>query len=455
MGSPMQHSPPGAPPRWWTRRWLLAVPLLLLGLFLMQPPDRAQAVVPTDAAHLLTIDGVISPTTARYLERELRRAAEQDARLVILRLDTPGGLERSMRDMTTAVLGSPVPVVVWVGPSGARAASAGMFVTVAAHVAAMAPGTSIGAAHPVSIGGEHAGEAAADKVTADAAAFARSLAAVRGRNGDWVEAAVVASVAASAEEALQLGVIDLVAADPPALLAALQGRTVETPDGPDRLTTDGLQIVERPMALTEQVLQALTDPNVAYLLFTLGIVGLVAELYAPGTLFPGLTGVISLVLAFVAFGSLPVSGAGLVLLVLGLGLFVADLYTEGLGVLAVGGLVAFVVGSLMLYQPLTPPSPALPEVAVAPWLVAGVSAVVTGFFLIVARALVRSHREPVASGTEALEGKRGVALTELDPMGQVQIEGETWTATADHPVPRGSTVEVLGLRGVTLQVRPV
>ena len=427
---------------------MLAATLLSL---LLAAPARAEA----PAGRVLAVDGVMGPTSSRYLQRELRAAGEAEAPVVVIRLDTPGGLESSMRDMTAAVLDAPVPVVVYVAPSGARAASAGMFLTLSAHVAAMAPGTSIGAAHPVGVGGQM-DPTVAEKVAADAAAFARSLAEVRDRNGAWAERAVLESASSSAREALAEGVIDLVAPDLATLLAEIDGWTVTTAREEVVLATAGLDLLERPMTVPERIVQAITDPNVAYLLFMVGLIGLVAELYNPGGLFPGLVGVTSMVLAFVAFGSLPVSWAGLVLVALGVILVVVDLISEGIGLLAVGGLAGFVLGSLLLYQPVGVPSPALPAVQVSPWLIAAMAVTVAAFVAIVLRALVRSRKEPVAMGLETLVGQRGVAETDLAPHGRVRVESESWSADADDPpVPAGTEVTVVSARGATLRVRPL
>jgi membrane-bound serine protease (ClpP class) len=403
---------------------------------------------------LLAIEGVINPLTARYLERELRTAASDRAALVVLRLDTPGGLERSMRKMAEAILASRVPVAVYVAPPGARAASAGMFLTIAAHVAAMAPGTNIGAAHPVGIGGQGADSVMTGKAVNDAAALARALAAERGRNVAWAEAAVRRSVSITAAEALDEDVIDLVARDRNELLRRLDGRDVRTSAGEVTVRTAGASLVERPMQLHERLLHVITDPNIAYLLFTIAMVGIMAELYSPGMIFPGLTGALSLMLALVAFGSLPINWAGVLLLLLAAGLTIAELYAEGFGVLGVGALVAFVLGSLLLYEPFGVPSPSLPIVRVSPWLIAATSAAMAAFLVLVVRALVRAQRAPVAVGPQALVGRAGVALSKLAPSGQVRVDGEVWSAVVeDEAVSAGEAVEVAAVEGVTLRVR--
>ena len=429
--------------------WLFAL-LALVGILALIP--RAEGAANAEV-RLLTIDGVINPLTAQYLTRELREGAEAQVEVVVVLLNTPGGLESSMREMTEAMLNSPVPVVVFVAPPGARAASAGMFVTIASHVAAMAPGTNIGAAHPVGLGGQ-TDPVMAEKLVNDAAAQARAIAATRGRNAAWAEQAVRESVSITAEEALDQGVIDLIASDLDDLLQKIDGRRLVTAEGEVILRTAEASVVERPMNLVEGILHAITDPNVAYILFTIGVIGIIAELYNPGALFPGITGAISLVLAFVAFGSLPINWAGILLLLLAVGLFVAELYTEGIGILAAGGLIAFILGSLMLYTPLTPTSPAMPEVQVSLWVTAIMAGGIAGFFTLVLRAVLRARRAPIMVGVEALIGRTGTAVSDLTPVGTVRVDSEIWRAIAEEgPVRAGEEVQITNVEGVTLKVK--
>lgn len=416
--------------------------------------------------HELVIDGVITPLTARYLDREVEVAAHKGAAAVVLRLDTPGGLESSMRDMVQTMFAAPLPIAIYVAPSGARAASAGMFLTIAAHVAAMAPGTNIGAAHPVALGEQQAAKEEGEedpriaKAVHDAAALARTVATERGRNAAWAEKAVRESVSITADEARRLNVVDLLAGDRDELLRLLDGRKVRLATGDVTLKTAGARVVEAPMSLAERLLQAITDPNIAYLLLSLGFIGLIAELYNPGMMFPGLTGVISLIVAFTALGSLPLNWAGLALVALGLVLLALDLQTEGLGILAAFGLVAFVLGSLILYRPFEPVSPALPAVRVHPGLIAAIAAAFSAFFFFVVRAVLQVRRLPVATGVEALVGRSGTAISDLAPRGTVKIEGERWTAIVDRRGAReavrvGTPVRVTGVEGVTLKVEPL
>lgn len=432
--------------------WLIMLFILPLAMML-HTPNPVVGETTGGEVHLLNIDGVINPLTSQYLTRGLRQAAETQAEVVIVRLNTPGGLESSMRGMVAEMLNSQVPVVVFVAPSGARAASAGMFITIAAHVAAMSPGTNIGAAHPVGLG-EQTDPVMTEKLVNDAAALARAIAATRNRNADWAERAVRESVSITAEEALEQGVIDLMASDLQGLLREIDGRQIATVTGEVTLQTAEARVSEIEMTLPERILQTIADPNIAYILYTIGLIGIIAELYSPGALFPGIIGAISLILAFFALGTLPVNWAGLLLIFLAVGLFVAELYTEGIGILAIGGLIAFVLGSLMLYTPLTPTSPAMPEVRVSPWLIGGMVAGIVGFFLIVLRSLWEARRAPVTTGPQVLVGRVGLAESDLQPAGTVRVDSEVWSAVAvGGDIPAGEQVQVVGVEGVTLRVK--
>lgn len=436
-------------------RLLIFCGILLCGVAAAQNVATQNAAA-QGAVRVLTIDGAINPLSARYLERGLREARDARDVAVVVRLDTPGGLETSMRKMTSAMLASPVPVVVYVGPAGARAASAGMFLTVAAHVAAMAPNTNIGAAHPVASGGGKMDDVMSAKVTNDAAALARSLAQTRGRNAKWAEKAVRDSVSITAEEALKLNVIDFVATDLPQLLSRIDGRAVETSSGKTTLQTAQSPLRERPMSWPEQILMALADPNIAYILFTVGSVGLIAELYNPGSIFPGVTGAICLVLAFVTFGSLPINWAGVILILIAMGLLAAELSAPGIGFFAFGGIAAFVLGSLLLFTPMTPQIPGLPAFGVNPYLIAGTTIALAVFFLVVMRAVMRTRFAPVTTGIEGLIGKTGLVISALSPLvsGTVQIEREVWSAQSQsETIAAGEMVRVVSVQGVTLLVK--
>lgn len=330
-------------------------------------PVLAQS--PSGAIHFMEIDGVINPVTANYLDRALAEAAAQEARLVVLTMDTPGGLETSMRDMIQAILNSPVPVAVYIAPSGARAASAGLFILVGSHIAAMAPGTNTGAASPVAMSGEM-DDVQASKATNDAAALIRTLAIERGRNAEWAELAVRESVSATEREALDLNIIDLIARDRQELIELIDGLTVNTIVGPVTLDLAGAPQVEAGMNFAEQFLHVISDPNIAFILLSVGSIGIIAELYNPGALFPGITGAISLILAFFSLGNLPTNWAGVALVGLGIALFIAELSAEGTGILGIGAVISILLGGIILFRPFRPSSPALPDMSVNPFVLA-------------------------------------------------------------------------------------
>lgn len=436
---------------WWHRIWVVA----FVALIAAGSARAAEAGGEDPVVVLLRVEGVLGPLTARYLAREVGRVEPGAVRAVVVVLDTPGGLVTSTRAMAQTLMQSRVPVAVYVAPSGARAASGGMFLVLAAHVAAMAPGTNIGAAHPVGLGGSSGGEeeTARAKAVNDAAALARALAETHDRNPEWAERAVRQSVSITADEALRERVVEMVVPDLDALLGRLEGRRVTTAAGPVTLRLEGTKLVTRSMTVPERLLQVITDPNVAFILFSLGLLGIAIELYSPGLLGPGLGGAIAVVLALVAFGTLPINWAGFALILLAVGLFVAELLTSGVGVLAAAGTVAFVVGALMLYRPLGPVSPMLPQLAVSPWVVGVASVVLAAVFLGIGRALLRSRHLAVQTGPEALVGRGGVATSELDPAGTVRVDTETWRALAeDVPIRAGERVRVVGVSGVTLRV---
>jgi membrane-bound serine protease (ClpP class) len=421
------------------RRAVLGVVALLLVLT-ATPAGAATAPVST-----IRLDGVISPVTLRLVETALARAQAEKAQALVIELDTPGGLERSMRAICQRLLNAEIPVVVWVGPTGARAASAGVFITLAAHVAAMAPATNIGAAHPVAVGGGVDKESMR-KIENDAAAFVRTIAAERGRNADWAEKAVRESVSITEREAVKLKVVDLVADSIPDLLAKIDGRTVKTPRGAVTLATKDAVATPIQIGFRDRFLNIITDPNVAYVLMMLGTLGLIFELSNPGAVLPGVIGGISLILAFFAFQSLPINFAGMLLILLAIVLFIAEVKVVSHGVLAIGGVVAMALGSLMLYDE--------PESGFrVSWLVIVPTVALTaGIFLFALTAGVRALSRRPQLGAEALVGATGTAYGALTPDGQIKLKGEIWRAVADRPTPEGATVRVVGVDGLTLRV---
>lgn len=432
-----------------TASW--AIILLLLGgwLFGAAVPSSASPVRPV---MVLEVRGVIDPIVARYVARGIQAARSNDAELVVIQMDTPGGLDTAMRDIVQSILNSDVPVVVFVAPRGARAASAGLFITMAAHVAAMAPGTNIGAAHPVDLSQGEIPATLQEKVTNDAAAYIQAIAQQRGRNAKWAEDAVRQSVSISSQQALESHVIDFIADDQADLLAKLAGRRVSLHGGERILQVEGSPVLPYPMTWPEQIAHGIVDPNIAYLLLSLGTLALIAEFYHPGAVLPGITGVICLILAFVALGSLPVNWGGVALILLAFALFIADIKVTGIA-LSVAGAISFVLGSLLLFSPFAPVSAGMPRLSVSPWLTAGMTALLAGFFTFALAAGLRARRAPVLVGGNELLGKVGVALSELAPEGIVQVHSETWSATTtDGPVHAGEQVEVIGRDGLRLRV---
>jgi membrane-bound serine protease (ClpP class) len=443
------------------RRLRYLVPLLfwLLGLVLLAP-GKGYAQDGQDgrgAVHILEMRGIVNPPSAGYLQRTLAEAAEQDARLVVIELDTPGGLESSMREMTQAILASPVPVAVYVAPPGARAASAGLFLLAASHIAAMAPGTNTGAAHPVALGGGDAGDTLTDKVTNDAAATIRSLAELRDRNAEWVEAAVRESVSVTENEALELNVIDVVARDLDHLLEQIHGRSVQTAAGERTLDVANAPRAQFPMTFAERFLHVISNPDIAFILLSLGTLGLIAELvFSPGTFVAGVAGAILLILAFFALGNLPTNWAGVALIVLAVGLLVAELNTPATGVLGTGALVAFLLGGLLLFRPLRTPSPVLPDLGVNAWLLGGITVLMAAFVLLIVGQVARVRTAPLLTGAEQFTGQLATVFEVLAPSGRVHFDGQLWFAVVRPPqiVPVGQKVRITGSEGLTLWVEP-
>ena len=424
---------------------LLAISILLSGLL----SASAQGGEHVD---VITVKGVIDPLVAQYVGRGIELAQQDGAQCLVIQLDTPGGAEGPMRDIVQDILNSPVPIVVYVSPAGARAGSAGVFITLAADIAAMAPGTNIGAAHPVGITGVITGTMG-EKMTSDAAAYAKAIAERRGRNAAWAEKAVRESVSITAKEAVESQVVDLMADNLTELLEKIDGWKVSTAAGERILATKGAEPHQVPMSLPQKILHAIVDPNIAYLLFTIGIWALIAEFYHPGAILPGVTGAICLILAFVAFGSLPVNWGGVALIVLAVILFILDIKVAGYA-LSIGGAIAFILGSLMIFSPFAPPSPAMPPLTVSRPLIAVMTASITAFFLFALSAGIRAQRAKVISGIGTMVGATGVATSDLDPWGTVQVRSELWSAVAEggETIRKGERVRVVGVEGLKLRV---
>lgn len=393
-------------------------------------------------------EGVINPVAAEYMHDALASAQSSGAQALILKLDTPGGLDTSMRLIVKDITSSTLPVIVFVAPSGGRAASAGVFITMAAHVAVMAPGTNIGAAHPVVMGGGEMDQTMKEKVENDSVAYMKSIAEQRRRNVAWAEDAVRKSVSVTEQEALKLKVIDFVADDLPALVRQLNGRTVALTNGSVTLRTDGALLREFPMGLRLELLKALSDPNIAYLLMTIGTIGIMAELYNPGAILPGIVGAISLILAFYSLQSLPVNYAGALLVILGVVFLVLEITVTSYGLLAFGGLAAMTLGGLMLVKSDVPFLQVSLSVLLPTVILAGALVAVVGWM-----AFRHSRRRPV-TGMESMIGSVGIARTDVNPRGQISLHGEIWDAVSGEPIRQGEAAEVTSVEGLTVRVIP-
>ena len=420
----------------------------VIGSLLPSPHDNLGYASSAGEVVVSTYEGVINPVAAEYLHDALTTAQSAAAKALIIRLDTPGGLDTSMRLIVKDITAATIPVVVFVAPSGGRAASAGVFITLSAHVAAMSPGTNIGAAHPVAMGGGEMDKTMKEKVENDAVAYIKTIAAQRRRNAVWAEDAVRKSLSATETEALKLKIIDLVAEDVPTLLRRIHGRTITLTNGSATLETDGTTIREYPMGLRLEMLKALSDPNVAYLLMTLGTIGLLAELYNPGAILPGIVGAISLILAFYSLQSLPVNYAGVLLLICGIVFLVLEISVTSYGLLALGGITSMILGGLLLIK------------SDAPYLQVSLSFLLPTVLTVAAMvafaiwlAVTNSRRRPV-TGMEGMIGEIGIATTDLTPHGQVTLHGELWEAVSREPIKRGEEAEVTSVQGLTLTVAP-
>ncbi|HKQ19964.1 MAG TPA: nodulation protein NfeD, partial [Candidatus Eisenbacteria bacterium] len=434
-------------------------PALVLSLLLLAGAAAHAVAAPKSGAaeatkkaapeiDILTLEGAIQPIAAQVVDQAIDRAERNKREALVIRLDTPGGLDSSMRDIVKRILISDVPVVVYVAPAGGRAASAGTFITLAAHVAAMSPGTSIGAATPVNVGGADVGSKdMGRKVKNDAVSYIRSLAAQRSRNADWAEKAVTEGVSVNETEAIRLHVVDIVARNVDELLLALDGRTV-TVAGLTRTirTKDAVRHEIKP-SWRQAFFSKIVDPNVAYILFILGFYGLIFELSNPGAILPGVVGGICILLAFLAFQALPINLTGLALILFAMILFAADVKVQSHGVLSAGGVIALILGSLLLL------GGDGGAARVSLWVIGTVVAATIAFFAFVVGAAIRSQRPRPVTGQEGLLGERGTALTDIKPAGKVFVHGEYWDARSEEPIEEGAPVIVDQVDGMRLRVR--
>ena len=430
---------------------IIRIPLLI-GLLLVAIATLTAIGVRATSSQIdvLHVKGTINPVLVDYIRNGIDQAEENNAIACIIQLDTPGGLDTSMRDIVKDIVNAQVPVVVYVSPSGSRAASAGVFITMSAHVAAMAPNTAIGAASPVAMGSEgeqQMSETMKEKVVNDAAAYIRSIAEAHGRNMEWAEKAVREAVSATEQEALELNVIDMVVPNLDALISQLDGREVTLLDGSVvTLNTQDATIYYVDMNTTENFLFAIADPNIAYILLSLAILGITAEIFNPGLIFPGVIGAICGLLAFYALGMLPVNIAGVLLIILAFGLFVAEALTTTFGLFTAGGITALVIGSLILFKG------GGPAIKVDPGLIATVTIIITAFLAFVVQRVVRAHRRQATTGREELVGKTAIVKVALDPEGMVLFKGERWTAISETGrIEPGEEVIITGVDGLTLR----
>jgi membrane-bound serine protease (ClpP class) len=442
--APLWRVPQGSLPPKRVRSFIRSLPVHL-GLTLLWTLLLAAQ---SEKVFVVTIDGAINPASADYLHEELQRASEARAECLIVRLNTPGGLLVSTRAIVSDFLTSPIPVVVFVSPQGSQAASAGVFVTLAADLAVMAPGTNIGAAHPVTIG-EQMDSIMAAKVTNDAAAFIRSISEKRNRNVRWAEDAVRHSLSITETEALRQHVIDTIAGSMQDLLEKIDGREIHSAGVTHLLHTRNATVIFVEKSLQQKLLDILSDPNIAYLFMMLGFYGLLFELYNPGAILPGIVGFISLVLAFYSLHTLPVNYAGLALILFGIVLFVVELKVPSHGLLTAGGIVSLVLGSIMLFRT----DSALDLISISWQVILAVVFVTSAFFLFAIGMGVRAQRRKPVTGIQGIIGETGEAMTDLKPDGQIKVHGEIWNATSlDGVLKKGTPVKVAQVENLRLKI---
>jgi membrane-bound serine protease (ClpP class) len=420
-----------------TKRYSLSF-LVLFTLFLIAHPLYADIIV-------ISIDGVVNPVMSEFISKNIDDAIDEHAEVLVIELDTPGGLDTSMRSIVKKIIASKVPVVVYVSPSGARAASAGVFITLAAHVAAMTPGTNIGAAHPVGVGSKM-DKTMAEKAVNDASAYIKSLAEKRNRNAEWAEKAVRESVSITEKEALKLNVIDMIAPDLRTLLDTIDQRVIETSYGKYTIKTRGVNIQYKEMSVRHKILDIISDPNIAYLLMLLGFYGIFFELTNPGAIFPGVLGVLSLILALYSFQTLPVNYAGLLLIILAIVLFILEIAVTSYGLLTIGGMISMVIGSLMLFE-----SP-LPFFKLSLKVVLPAVFLTTLFFALTIFLAIKAYRRKPVTGAEGLIGLEGDAKTDIHKDGQIFVHGEIWKAFSEDPIKAGEKVIVEKVENLRVKV---
>ncbi|MEO8168014.1 MAG: nodulation protein NfeD [bacterium] len=414
-------------------------------LFFLLP---ISVLLASPSVHVITVDATINPATADFIGSSILHAKEENAECLIIRLNTPGGLLKSTRFIVSDILSSPVPVIVYVSPSGSQSASAGTFITLAAHIAAMAPGTNIGAAHPVGMQGSEKDSIMNEKATNDAAAFIRSISEKRSRNVVWAEDAVRKSISITETEALKNRVIDVIAPNVASLLDSIDGKQVDVNGTMHSLRTKGIEIKQIEMNWKYRILNLVSDPNVAYIFFLLGIYGLMFELYNPGAILPGVVGVIAMIIALYSMHTMPINYAGLALIVFAVILFIAEIKITSYGLLTVGGIISLALGSVMLID-----SDSSLEFIRISWGVIVPAVLVTVLFFVFAIGMgVRAQRRKPTTGSEGIIGEIGEAISAINPTGQVRVHGEIWNASATEEISAGSKIKVVAIENLTLRV---
>ena len=425
--------------------WILIFILIIITLL----SNQLYAAEKKPVFDVITVSATITPPVAEYIVQNIDASAKGGSDGLVILLDTPGGLDLAMRDIAKGILNSSIPVVVYVYPSGARAASAGVIITIAVHIAAMTPGTNIGAAHPVGIGVGGTDKIMMKKVENDAVAYVRGIADKRGRNADWVEKAVRKSESITAEEALKLKVIDVVAADLKSLLEQIDGKEVTLSTGKKVIKTKDVILNEKKMGTRQRILAAISDPNIAYILFLVGLAGLYFEFAHPGVILPGVVGGISLILAFFALQTLPVNYAGVLLILFGIILFIAEIKVISHGLLTVGGIISLVLGSLLLFES---PDPAL---RVSWSVMIPTLTVISLFFAGIIALVMKAQMRTRPTGKEGMVGEEGTAVTDIHETGKVFIKGEYWDALSDAHVEKGRKVRIVKVEGLKIKVEEI
>ncbi len=417
-----------------------------IGLLLLCLP-----LIPQNKVHILQVEGAINPASSSLIASGIETAREQNSECLIIELNTPGGLLESTRVIVRDILNSDVPIVVYVAPGGAQAASAGVFVTLAAHIAAMAPATNIGAAHPVSLQGE-ADSVMIEKAVNDASAFIRSIAEQRNRNIEWAEQAVRKSLSVTETEALRERIIDLIASDIDELLEKINGREVSVRRTQRILDTANAEIVRIEMTWQQKFLRVLTNPNIAYVLMMIGMTGILFEIYNPGSILPGVVGVISLILAFYSLHTLPINYAGLALIIFAVILFLLEIKVPSYGILSIGGVISLLLGSIMLIES----DSALEFVRISWSVIIPVTALISAFFIFAVGMGLRAQTRKPTTGMEGIIGSRGESLELLNPVGEVRVSGELWTAESiSGKIRKGEQIEVVAVDNMKLKVKKI